>query len=108
MSRNAVLRNAMIFAALLGASAVSSATPPATPHADKTTGLQAQVKDVDAKIAAARVQNAALQAQVSQMEQQNAARAKQLQARDAEIAALQQKLQAAGVPTSATSAGHRP
>ncbi|MDE2224295.1 MAG: hypothetical protein KGJ46_03380 [Xanthomonadaceae bacterium] len=98
----------MIFAALLGASAVSSATPPATPHADKTTGLQAQVKDVDAKIAAARVQNAALQAQVSQMEQQNAARAKQLQARDAEIAALQQKLQAAGVPTSATPAGHRP
>jgi hypothetical protein len=49
-----------------------------------------------------------LQAQVSQMEQQNAASAKQLQARDAEIAALQQKLRAAGVPASASSAGHQP
>jgi len=108
MSRNAVLRNAMIFAALLGASGALMAAPPASGHARKTAALQAQVKDVDAKIAAARAQNATLQTQVSQMEQQNAARAKQLQARDAEIAALQQKLQAAGVATSATSAGHRP
>lgn len=108
MSGNAVLRNAMIFAALFGAPGALMAAPPASGHADKTTTLQAQVKDVDAKITAARAQNATLQTQVSQMEQQNAARAKQLQARDAEIAALQQKLQAAGVPTSATSAGHQP
>lgn len=104
MSRNAALRNVMILAALLGAS-VAMAAPPSR-HAGKTAALQAQVKDSDTKIAAARTQNAALQAQVSQMEQRNAAQAKQLQQRDAEIAALQQKLRAAGVPASATSAGH--
>jgi peptidoglycan hydrolase CwlO-like protein len=106
MSGNAMLRNAMIVAVLLGASTVSTAAPPPA-HADKAS-LQAQVKDSEAKIAAARAQNAALQAQVSQMEQQNAARGKQLQARDAEIAALQQKLQAAGAPASAGSAAHQP
>jgi peptidoglycan hydrolase CwlO-like protein len=98
----------MIVAALLGASGVLAAAPPASGHAHKAAALQAQVKDVDAKITDARSQNAALQAQVSQLEQQNAARAKQLQARDAEIVALQQKLQAAGVPVSAASAGHPP
>ncbi|MES2403568.1 MAG: hypothetical protein V4567_04405 [Pseudomonadota bacterium] len=107
MSRNAILRNAMIVAVLLGAAAASMATPPAR-HAETKASLQAQVKDSEAKIAAARAQNATLQAQVSQMEQQNAARGKQLQARDAEIAALQRKLQAAGVPASADTAGHRP
>ena len=99
----------MVGMALLGASGASGAlmaVPPASGHADNTTPLQAQVKDTDAKIAAARSRNAALQAQVAQREQQNAARQKQLQQRDAEIAALQQKLQAAGVPASATSAGH--
>lgn len=108
MSGNAMLRNAMIVATLLGASAASTAATPPAPHADTKASLQAQVKDSEAKIAAARAQNATLQAQVSQMEQQNAARGKQLQARDAEIAALQQKLQAAGAPASAGSAGHRP
>lgn len=101
-----MLRNAIV-AALLGVSAVSMASPPAH-HADTRASLQARVKDSDAKIAAARAQNATLQAQVSQMEQQNAARGKALQARDAEIAALQQKLRAAGVPASGASAGHQP
>jgi len=96
----------MVGMALVGASGALMAVPPASGHADNTTPLQAQVKDTDAKIAAARSRNAALQAQVAQREQQNAARQKQLQQRDAEIAALQQKLQAAGVPASATSAGH--
>ena len=108
MSGNAVLRKSMIFAALFGTPGALMAAPPASGHPHKTAALQAQVKDADAKIAAARTQNATLQAQVSRMEQQNAASAKQLQARDAEIATLQQKLQAAGVPASATSAGHRP
>ena len=108
MTLHSTLRNIVLGMALLGASGVLMAAPPVSGHAGKTAGLQAQVKDADTKIAAARAQNAALQAQVSQMEQQNAASAKQLQARDAEIAALQQKLQAAGVPASATSAGHQP
>lgn len=107
MSRNAIFRNT-ILAALLGVSGALMAAPSASGHANKTAALQAQVKDSDAKIAAARAQNTALQAQVSQMEQQNATSAKQLQARDAEIAALQQKLLAAGVPASASSAGHQP
>jgi septal ring factor EnvC (AmiA/AmiB activator) len=107
MSRNAVLRNAVIVAVLLGVPAASMAAPPAHQAGSKAS-LQAQVEDSDAKVAEARARNAALQAQVSQMEQQNAASAKQLQARDAEIAALQQKLQAAGVPASASSAGHQP
>jgi septal ring factor EnvC (AmiA/AmiB activator) len=102
------LRSIVLGMALLGASNALMAAPPAAGRADTAATLQTQVKDVDAKIAAAHAQNMALQAQVSQQEQQNAARAKQLQQRDAEIAALQQKLQAAGVPTSASSAGHRP
>lgn len=108
MALHSTLRSIVLGMALLGASSALMAAPPASGHADTKPGLQAQVKDVDAKIAAARAQNTALQAQVSQKEQQNAARAKQLQQRDAEIAALQRKLQAAGVPTSATSAGHQP
>ena len=108
MALHSTLRNIVLGVALLGASSALMAAPPASGHADTKASLQAQVKDVDAKIDAARAQNTALQAQVSQQEQQNAARAKQLQQRDAEIAALQQKLQAAGVPTSANSAGHQP
>ncbi|HET7162928.1 MAG TPA: hypothetical protein VFI32_09705 [Rhodanobacteraceae bacterium] len=108
MTLHPTLRSLVLGSALLGASSVLMAAPPVSGHAGKTPALQAQVKDADAKIAAARAHNAALQAQISQMEQQNAASAKQLQARDAEIAALQQKLQAAGVPASATSAGHQP
>lgn len=102
------LRSIVLGMALLGASNALMAAPPASGRADTAAALQTRVKDVDAKIAAAHAQNTALQAQVSRQEQQNAARAKQLQQRDAEIAALQQKLQAAGVPTSASSAGHRP
>lgn len=108
MASHPILRSIVLGVALLGASGVLMAAPPASGHADTKASLQAQAKDVDAKITTARAQNAALQAQVSQQEQQNAARAKQLQQRDAEIAALQQKLQAAGVPASATSAGHQP
>jgi Tfp pilus assembly protein PilO len=101
------LRSIVLGVLLLGASGGSMAVPPSSRHPDTTAGMQAQVKNSDAKIAAARAHNEALQAQVAQMEQQTAARAKQLQQRDAEIAALQQKLQAAGVPaSSATSAGH--
>lgn len=108
MVSHPTLRSIVLGMALLGASSALMAAPPASGHADTKARLQAQVKDVDAKIAAAQAQNKALQAQVSQQEQQNAARANQLQQRDAEIAALQQKLQAAGIPTSATSAGHQP
>ena len=107
MSRNAVLRNVVIVAALLGIPAATFAAAPAPPRTGSKASLQAQVKDSDAKVAEARARNAALQAQVSRMEQQNAASAKQLQARDAEIAVLQQKLRAAGVP-AASSAGRRP
>ena len=84
----------------LGMAAPSMAAPPA---AHSTAALQAQQKDVDARLAAARTRHAALQAQVTQQEQQNAAQHKQLQQRDAEIATLQQKLRAAGVPASALS-----
>ncbi|MGH8184400.1 MAG: hypothetical protein ACREPH_12150 [Rhodanobacteraceae bacterium] len=91
---------------LLGASAVSLATPPASRGTRHAADVQAQLKDVDAKITAARAHNAALQTQMTQMEQQNTARKAQLQQRDAEIAALQKKLRAAGVPASAGSAGH--
>ena len=108
MALHPSLRSIVLGVSLFGVSGVLMAAPPASGRTDKTAGLQAQVKDVDAKIAAARARNAALQAQVSQAEQQSAARAKQLQARDAEIAALQQKLQAAGVSTSAASVGHQP
>jgi septal ring factor EnvC (AmiA/AmiB activator) len=108
MSRNAVLRSAVIVAALLFIPVVSMAAPPTSQNAGSQAGLPAQVKDSDAKVAEARARNSALQAQLSQMEQRNAASAKQLQARDAEIAALQQKLRDAGVPVSASSAGHQP
>lgn len=88
---------------LLGMLALGMAVPTmaAPPAAHSTATLQAQQKDVDAKLAAARTRHAALQAQVEQLEQQNTAQHNQLQQRDAEIAALQQKLQAAGVPSSA-------
>ena len=104
MTLHKTLRNTAIGLALLGASLAATAAPPA--RARHPANLQAQVKDVDAKLAAARTHNEALQAQVAQMEQQNAAHEKQSQQRDAEIAALQQKLQAAGVPASAASAEH--
>lgn len=91
---------------LLGASTVLMAAPPASQSASGSASLQAQTRQVDAKIATARTRHAALQAQVSQLEQQNAAQQKQLQQRDAEIAALEQKLQAGGAPAPSTSAGH--
>ncbi|MGN6790462.1 MAG: hypothetical protein ACTHJP_13165 [Rhodanobacteraceae bacterium] len=97
------LRNMGLGLALLGASIAATA---ATPPAKHPANLEHQLKDVDAKLAAARSRNEALQAQVTQMEQQNAARQTQLQQRDAEIAALQEKLQAAGVPASSGSS-HR-
>jgi hypothetical protein len=108
MALSPTLRSIVVGMALLGTSGALMAAPPATRHVEKTAALQAQVKGSDAKITAARAQNATLQAQVSRMEQQNAAQAKQLQQRDAEIAALQQKLQAAGVPASSASAGRQP
>ncbi|HKZ09921.1 MAG TPA: hypothetical protein VJL61_04330 [Rhodanobacteraceae bacterium] len=82
------------------------AAPPPSASAKSPAHLQNQVKEVDAKLAAARSHNDALQAQVTQMEQRSAAQQKQLQQRDAEIAALQAKLHAAGVPASAASADH--
>ncbi|TAN03364.1 MAG: hypothetical protein EPN36_13125 [Rhodanobacteraceae bacterium] len=105
MTRCTLLRVSLACSVLLGASLAAVAAPPASQrgtHAD----LQAQVKAIDAKIAAARTHNTALQSQVAQMEGQNATQKTQLQQRDAEIAALQKRLQAAGAPTSAGSAGH--
>ncbi len=96
----------------LGAGIVMLGGPPcaatAVPPAASGATLQAQVKDADAKVAAARAHHTALQAQVRQLEQHNATQQTQLRQRDAEIAALQQKLQAAGVPaaSTSTSAGH--
>lgn len=107
MASHVFVRGALLYAALLGTSIAATAAPPASSHgAARTADLQAQVKDVDAQIAAARAHNTALQAQVAQMEQRNATQQKQVQQRDAEIAALQRKLQAAGVPTSAATGGH--
>lgn len=106
MPRHVALRNTILCLALLGASAALAAPPPASHRTAHATGVRAQLKDVDAKLAAAHARNTALQSQVAEMELQNAAKQKQLQQRDAEIAALQQKLHAAGVPASAGSAGH--
>lgn len=105
MTRCILLRGSLACTVLLGASLAAFAAPPAA-HRGTRADLQAQVKDVDAKIAAARAHNLALQSQVAQMERQGATQAQQVQQRDAEIAALQQKLRATGVPASADSAGH--
>jgi septal ring factor EnvC (AmiA/AmiB activator) len=99
MAPHDLLSKMILGAALLGAPMAMSA---ATPHA----AVHAQLKDVDAKVAAARAHQTALQSQVTTLEQQNAAQQKQLQDRDAEIAVLQRKLQAAGVPAASASAGH--
>lgn len=102
MARETVVQSIIFCVALFGVPCVvMAATPPSSSGA-----LHAKLKDVDAKIAAARTQNAALQAQVTQLEQQGDAQQKQLQQRDDEIAALQKKLQVAGVPASTASAGH--
>jgi len=108
MRRQTFLRGMVFCAACFSASfaAVAIAAPPASASAEPPAHLQGQMKDVDAKLVAARARNEALQAQVTQMEQQNAAQQKQLQQRDAQIAALQAKLRAAGVPASATSVDH--
>jgi len=97
-----------ILAGLVGLLALCAAAPimAAPPAAHSTTRLQAQLRDVDAKLATAHSKNEALQAQVAQLEQQNAAKQQQMQQRDARIAALQKQLQAAGVPASAATTGH--
>lgn len=91
---------------LLGTPMTGIAVPPGSRPTSSAATLQAQLKDVDAKITTARAQQARLQSQVTQLEQQNAARKQQLQQRDAEIAALQQKLAAVGVPAASASVGH--
>jgi septal ring factor EnvC (AmiA/AmiB activator) len=93
---------------LLGSASVAMAASPASDSgsAHAVAGVQAQVKKVDAEVAAARTRHAALQARVSQLEQHNSAQQKQLQQRDAEIAALQQRLQGAGGAAPSTSASH--
>jgi peptidoglycan hydrolase CwlO-like protein len=98
----------LILAGIVGVLALCTAPIMAAPQAPHSAGkLQAQVKAVDAKLAAAHSKNDALQAQVAAMEKRNAAKQEQLQQRDDEIAALQKKLQAAGAPASAaTTAGH--
>ena len=106
MARHVFVRGALLCATLLGTSVAAMAAPPAASRTGNTADLQAQVKDVDAKIAAARAHNAALQARMTQLEQQNSAQQKRMQQRDAEIAALQQKLQAAGGPAATASGGH--
>lgn len=86
------------------APAVVAGTGVAAPPAGSGAGdVAAQLKDVNARITAARTHHKVLQAQVAQMEQQNAAQQKQLQQKDAEIAALQQKLRAGGAPAPAHS-----
>ena len=104
MAGQVVVRNTFLGLALIGASLIAVA--PASAQGRHPANPQSPLKDVDARLAAARSRNQALQAQVAQMEQQGAAQQKQLQQRDAEIAALQQKLRAAGIPASATSADH--
>jgi septal ring factor EnvC (AmiA/AmiB activator) len=101
MAMHDLMRNTILCVTLAGASLAAMAAPPPAAH------LRKQLKDVDARIAAARAHHDALRAQVAQMEQQNAARQKQLQQRDAEIAALQEKLQAAGIPASVASSDRR-
>lgn len=117
MMRILILRRKSLLTGLLGAAVLGAcismmAQAALVGQQDSTaTGthgkkqMQAQLKNMDAKISTARAHNAELQAQVMQMEQQNADRQKHLQQRDDEIAVLQKKLQAAGVPASAASAG---
>lgn len=92
----------------IGTLALCAAAPAvaAPPVSHSVAGLQAQVKDVDAKLANAHARNETLQAQVAQLEQQNAAKQQQMQQRDAEIAALQAQIKAAVVPASAASTEH--
>lgn len=118
MKRISMLRRRPLLTRLLGVALMAATVPvmvQAAPVAQQGSGgtgthdakqMQVQLKDVDAKISAARAHNTELQAQVSQMEQHNSDRQKQLQQRDDEIAALQKKLQAVGVPTAASSSGH--
>lgn len=107
MAWQGLLRACGACCVLLGASMVARAAPPAS-HPETKAELQAQQKDVDAKLAAAHAQHAALQAELTQLEQQNAVRQRQLQQRDADVAVLQKQLQAAGVqaPASSASASH--
>lgn len=87
----------------LGSPVALHAAPPAAASAPAHSkrALQAQVRQVGAKIATERARNGDLQAKVSALEAQNAASAKALQDRDAQIAALQRQLDAHGAPASA-------
>ena len=117
MMRTETLQRKPVLAVLLGAvvlgagiSMMVQAAPvgehgAAVAETHDSKPMQAQLKDVDAKVSTARARNAELQAQVTRMEQQSADRHKQLQQRDDEIAALQKKLRAAGVSAPASSAG---
>lgn len=87
-----------------GLPTLAQASTAAKSHGNKA--VQAQLKDVEAKVSKAQGRNAELQAQVAKMERENAQREKRLKQRDDEIAALQKKLEAAGAPSAASSAGH--
>ena len=87
-----------------GLPTLAQAAPAAKSHAKKA--VQAQLKDVEAKVSKAQDRNAELQAQVAKMERENADREKRLKQRDEEIAALQKKLEAAAAPEAGASAGH--
>lgn len=118
MNRISMLRRSPMLTRLLGLALMAATMPvmvqaaPVGQQGSAGAGahdgkqVQAQLKDVDAKISTARAHNTELQAQVSQMEHQNSDRHNQLQQRDDEIAALQKKLQTAGAPTSVSSSGH--
>jgi peptidoglycan hydrolase CwlO-like protein len=97
-----------ILIGFIGSLALCVAVPTmaAPPASHSATRLQAQLKDLGAKLADAHSRNQNLQAQVARLEQQNAAKQQQVQQRDARIAALQMQLRAAGVPASTTSTGH--
>ncbi|MBS0382908.1 MAG: hypothetical protein JSR56_10775 [Proteobacteria bacterium] len=104
MTLRNTLRMGLSGGVLLVASLAVVAAPPAAPgSASATARLQAQQKDVDAKLVAARARHDALQAEMTQLEQHNALQKKQLQQRDSDIASLQQQLRAAGAPASALS-----
>lgn len=99
----------LLCGAMLGTPvAVWGGAPPAAHHASSAARVRAQIKAVDAKLAAARARQASLQAQVAALEQKNDAQQKLVQQRDATIATLQRQLAAAGAPASAPEAGHPP
>lgn len=103
--RNRLMLSGMVcLLAGAGLPTMGQASAAAKSHGNKA--VQAQLKNVEAKVSKAQDRNAELQAQVAKMERENADREKHLKQRDEQIAALQKKLAAAGAPEATSSAGH--